>query len=1639
MSALPAAAIHALDQHSSHSSPASSSNVAPVPSNEPAIAYDPKPPKWRSRLHPGSSKVGYPDFYLPRKDAPEHDLSEQNVRKGIVSAAPVANESFSAHSIFLGQVSQILSPLNQLFCETLKRRELLESGHSVQAHSYRAPSRVTLNEIKLATYVRDLADSTVPLSRLSKNIPHGFRGERMLEMLWQGAVPVGLGGASNASSASMAAHAVKMAQSLSAASRGESSVANSGDSLSPKSVEIARAVWFVRTVGASDLATRSRTATAISSTAYTFDFTNIYTTWLKKQLQDLPLVSKTADTSSRPSKEALIVWASKWRYSLLLMNELLSEALLDEGAWLTFVASAYSTADLPRLPFLLSFVQDWLCRLLEHDQLTISIAIATAEHLAALARSRHPFGEELTRQLCDIVKMIWQRSPDDLVSPRLWLQHKDIVEKVIKQAFTNPRTDQLLSSIERRSLGFLSDTEGSKDSSLSFIRQLDGFAGLVDSISSLTGAFEQEQQDAGFTQAVRQLIEWSTTSHRPSQASWRPLLAAHLLRTPSLGLQSRKAAKRKQGVDLNQLICSWIEDSDHRQDSSATKQGLDFDRLVLLLAELIRLDLFSYPRFLHRLTAQGLTFGTGSNSSQDDIFQSLQMRLLRVLPVPDMSASLAHQRRLALYGPRTKETREEASHRRALRELSGVLSFLGPADPVAQGNGPSEQQVYQALPHLWSASPHVRHRIMSEHVLPSATQWLETTQAESSSEVAMILWLFMQAGIDHPLEAVCISAMKGLLSRVEPASWTTRLRLLKTVFCVRRKAFLATDACTMTLVAVKALVVIILKHQDADFKSIADWERSLENFSTGDLLILDQLIEACARLESTREVDGKDEIMTDSDPTTQDEKSRVLPNLHLQSEDAVNTFESIWKHAEPLDENNASEAIEQGLSTLLQAAQSNTLNLDDAFAEWARAHHQDLQLESVRTAKLFRIVLPALLQVGVLSASSVIQNLVQVVLDGQVQTLNSSTGAQSAVETSSILDSVSGLLVLLVGSQRDLPTASEVTIEGRLAMQASMTLVAPEAILQLVSTLSTMRTHSSSIDKETEDTLRKIVVSLLHLDRVTDALTLQPALLSDSLRQARKNVWGDSLESARFVFSSLDEETLLLTPPLDLDLNVALERADRGRLPFLVEELAFIFEALATSDASQQSRAESKIAKCAQMLFDSLYLSDKEALASGLRLWNTGGRSYQEACVQKGWTLMLDALNQSREDSIRSVHAALSALARQDAALSLSAPSDFVLLNLLNHLDGYLACLFDLGSTTNNVSSIQLRLQVLGLVLQSLVAWTAGIRSAVSSILTRLLRLCTRYVQCESRPDEISSTLLRDAISHLQAQVPPDALASIWQTIRTEDFLRLEADSLAIRDLRRLLPPSASSTTPASNLIVAPSSKQLYISAQTVDLAVDNPWRWSDAIDTVISEADGPNGKANHLPDRWALHNNTSLSLASFAPVRTRQLPLNPGAEYRAVTSIRNGFPRLCAGDDEEEGWRCIASERVRVQEDPLRPSLSPLMANGSVDQAWSSAKDINSQSELASSIGLPVGPLRTLESYRKAQAENALVLQQKKQAAEGSRGGRAAPKVGRGKTDTSASGSRKRKEVEVVDLTSDTKARAGGYATGGRAKKRAN
>jgi mediator of RNA polymerase II transcription subunit 12 len=72
-----------------------------------------------------------------------------------------------------------LQILSSFFISSLDQRQAENSVHSKS--TFKPPPRVTLTDTKREAWLKDLAESDIPLRRLSRTIPHGIRGKVLLE------------------------------------------------------------------------------------------------------------------------------------------------------------------------------------------------------------------------------------------------------------------------------------------------------------------------------------------------------------------------------------------------------------------------------------------------------------------------------------------------------------------------------------------------------------------------------------------------------------------------------------------------------------------------------------------------------------------------------------------------------------------------------------------------------------------------------------------------------------------------------------------------------------------------------------------------------------------------------------------------------------------------------------------------------------------------------------------------------------------------------------------------------------------------------------------------------------------------------------------------------------------------------------------------------------------------------------------------------------------------------------------------------------------------------------------------------------------------------------------------------------------
>lgn len=143
-----------------------------------------------TRTVPNGETIDVADFSPWTGDHPEDVLNEHSAKQGHYDRTQVSqNESNTARPSLYAQLKHRsgLQMLSSVFAAALEKRQT----HSVVTapSTFKPPPRVTLTDNKREAWLRDLANPSVPLRRLSRTIPHGIRGKVLLDQCLSKLIP----------------------------------------------------------------------------------------------------------------------------------------------------------------------------------------------------------------------------------------------------------------------------------------------------------------------------------------------------------------------------------------------------------------------------------------------------------------------------------------------------------------------------------------------------------------------------------------------------------------------------------------------------------------------------------------------------------------------------------------------------------------------------------------------------------------------------------------------------------------------------------------------------------------------------------------------------------------------------------------------------------------------------------------------------------------------------------------------------------------------------------------------------------------------------------------------------------------------------------------------------------------------------------------------------------------------------------------------------------------------------------------------------------------------------------------------------------------------------------------------------------
>lgn len=414
------------------------------------------PPAMATRLPPPKVVA---DFSPWTGLHPEDILNEQVIKTGYFDKppGPSQNESNSARQSIWPNLSQknniALQTLSHLFTQVLDKRQGL--AKCTAPSTFKPPPRVTVTDTKREAWLKDLANTNIPLRRQSRTIPHGIRGKLLMEQCLA------------------------------------------------KSIPLQRAVWLAKCVGANEL--RSFRRKGVSGSAAAQGETKWVRDWTVQVEQFLESV---ADACGQEN------WRTKIDYAIKLVSAFYSENLLDKDEYLDWLVRTFTSAPLNKLPLWIIIVQIYWRDLTTIGRRGRKLASAILEHLYVLAEKRNPALEPLKTRLQKLITVLATSANGCLVLPNVWEKYKRMLSSEELQT-SSQELQQTLATVAKRnellSAPIERTAETTRSPVLALYTMLDGVDLDVDMIT-LPGRCLDLVPNV--YELVRAILHWCSTLYR---------------------------------------------------------------------------------------------------------------------------------------------------------------------------------------------------------------------------------------------------------------------------------------------------------------------------------------------------------------------------------------------------------------------------------------------------------------------------------------------------------------------------------------------------------------------------------------------------------------------------------------------------------------------------------------------------------------------------------------------------------------------------------------------------------------------------------------------------------------------------------------------------------------------------------------------------------------------------------------------------------------------------------------------------------------------------------------------------------------------------------------------------------------------
>ena len=311
------------------------------------------------------------DFFPWTRSQPEDVLNEHTIKNGYYdkSIGPQA-ESISARPTIWSSIkhNRGLQLLSSLYITTLQQRQTF--GAVSSASTFKPPPRATLTEPKRELWLKDLADSDIPLRRLSRTIPHGIRGKTLL------------------------------------------------DQCVAKRIPFDRAIWLVKCVGANEIRAFKRKGPNALAAGSEAKWVLEWTTNVEEFLSALIEICGSLE------------WKDTMNYGLQLVAHIYAESLLDKSHFLEWIISSLQTAPSHKLPIWILITQMYWNEMPTYRKFGKKLAIALCEQATQLYGQVVEANQFLWDKLSELILKLITHQPACFSFPSKWSIYTPVIEVI---------------------------------------------------------------------------------------------------------------------------------------------------------------------------------------------------------------------------------------------------------------------------------------------------------------------------------------------------------------------------------------------------------------------------------------------------------------------------------------------------------------------------------------------------------------------------------------------------------------------------------------------------------------------------------------------------------------------------------------------------------------------------------------------------------------------------------------------------------------------------------------------------------------------------------------------------------------------------------------------------------------------------------------------------------------------------------------------------------------------------------------------------------------------------------------------------------------------------------------------------------